>query len=330
MPHLRGRLAAAGLVCVVRDPRDVNAFERMRDYNGLYHVLHGVISPMDGVGPDDIRIRELLARLAEGEIQEVVLATNPDVEGEATAAYISRLIKPMGVKVTRIAHGVPVGGELEYTDEVTLSRASRGGGSCERALDAHGGGQHMYDVAIIGGGPAGLTAGMYAARAGWKTVLIERGLPGGQAATTDRLENYPASRRRGRPGTVMAFADQAARFGMETEYAEVRAVDLKNKRPDAGRRRAGSPRAHPCPRRHPPRKLGVPGELENIGHGVSYCATCDGAFYRGKRVAVIGGGDTAVEGRALSLPLAHVTLIHRRDVCGRWARRWKSSAPVKM
>mgnify|MGYP000043191066 CR=1 FL=1 len=115
-----------GQICVVRDPRDVNAFERMRDYNGLYHVLHGVISPMDGVGPDDIRIRELLSRLAEGEIQEVVLATNPDVEGEATAAYISRLIKPMGIRVTRIAHGVPVGGELEYTDEVTLSRAFQG------------------------------------------------------------------------------------------------------------------------------------------------------------------------------------------------------------
>ena len=111
------------IVCVVRDPRDVNAMERMRDYNGLYHVLHGVISPMDGVGPDDIRIRGLMSRLSSGEIQEVVLATNPDVEGEATAAYISRLIKPMGVKVTRIAHGVPVGGELEYTDEVTLARA---------------------------------------------------------------------------------------------------------------------------------------------------------------------------------------------------------------
>ena len=114
------------IVCVVRDPRDVNAMERMRDYHGLYHVLHGVISPMDGVGPDDIRIRELMSRLASGEIKEVVLATNPDVEGEATAAYISRLIKPMGVKVTRIAHGVPVGGELEYTDEVTLMRAFQG------------------------------------------------------------------------------------------------------------------------------------------------------------------------------------------------------------
>ena len=113
-------------VCVVESPRDVSAMERIREYNGLYHVLGGVISPMDGVGPDDIRIRELMSRLAEGEIKEVVLATNPDVEGEATAAYISRLIKPMGVKVTRIAHGVPIGGELEYTDEVTLLRAFEG------------------------------------------------------------------------------------------------------------------------------------------------------------------------------------------------------------
>ena len=114
------------IVCVVRDARDVNALERMREFDGLYHVLGGVISPMDGIGPDDIRIRELMTRLAAGEINEVVLATNPDVEGEATAAYISRLIKPMGVKVTRIAHGVPVGGELEYTDEVTLLRAFQG------------------------------------------------------------------------------------------------------------------------------------------------------------------------------------------------------------
>ena len=114
------------VICVVKDPRDVHAMERMRDYNGLYHVLHGVISPMDGVGPDDIRIRELMQRLSSGEVEEVVLATNPDVEGEATAAYISRLIRPMGVKVTRIAHGVPVGGELEYTDEITLLRAFQG------------------------------------------------------------------------------------------------------------------------------------------------------------------------------------------------------------
>ncbi len=110
------------ILCVVKDPRDVAAMERMRDFSGLYHVLHGVISPMDGVGPDDIRIRELMTRLASGEIKEVVLATNPDIEGEATAAYIARLAKPL-VRVTRIAHGVPVGGELEYTDEVTLSKA---------------------------------------------------------------------------------------------------------------------------------------------------------------------------------------------------------------
>ena len=114
------------VICVVENPRDVTAFERTREYRGLYHVLHGVISPMNGVGPDDIRIRDLMSRLSSGEVKEVVLATNPDVEGEATAAYISRLIKPMGVKVTRIAHGVPVGGELEYTDEVTLLRAFQG------------------------------------------------------------------------------------------------------------------------------------------------------------------------------------------------------------
>ena len=114
------------IVCVVKDARDVNAIERTRDYNGLYHVLGGVISPMDGVGPDDIRIRELMSRIGEGEIKEVVLATNPDVEGEATAAYISRLIKPMGITVSRIAHGVPVGGELEFTDEITLMRAMQG------------------------------------------------------------------------------------------------------------------------------------------------------------------------------------------------------------
>ena len=113
------------ILCVVRDPRDVNAMERMRDYNGLYHVPHGVISPMNGVGPDDIRIRELMARL--NGVHEVILATNPDIEGEATAAYIARLLKPFtDIKVTRIAHGVPIGGDLEYTDEVTLSRAIRG------------------------------------------------------------------------------------------------------------------------------------------------------------------------------------------------------------
>ena len=115
-----------GQICVVRDPRDVAAMERMRDYKGVYHVLHGIISPMNGVGPDDIRIRELMIRLASGDVNEVILATNPDIEGEATAAYISRIIKPMGIRVTRIAHGVPVGGDLEYTDEVTLARAYNG------------------------------------------------------------------------------------------------------------------------------------------------------------------------------------------------------------
>ena len=113
-------------LCVVKDPRDVAALERMRDYAGQYHVLHGVISPMDGVGPEDIRIRELMARLGTEPIEELILATNPDLEGEATAAYISRLVKPMGIRVTRIAHGVPVGGDLEYTDEITLLKAFEG------------------------------------------------------------------------------------------------------------------------------------------------------------------------------------------------------------
>ena len=115
-----------GQVCVVRDPRDVAAIERMRDFRGSYHVLHGTLSPMEGVGPDDIRIRELLSRLADGKITEVILATNPDIEGEATASYIARLIKPMGVLVTRIAHGVPVGSDLEYADEITLAKAMEG------------------------------------------------------------------------------------------------------------------------------------------------------------------------------------------------------------
>ena len=115
-----------GQICVVRDPRDVAAMERMHDYHGLYHVLHGTLSPMDGVGPDDIRIKELVARLASEEVDEVILATNPDIEGEATATYIARLLKPMGMKCTRIAHGVPVGSDLEYADEVTLSKAMEG------------------------------------------------------------------------------------------------------------------------------------------------------------------------------------------------------------
>ena len=115
-----------GQICVVRDPRDVAAMERMRDFKGCYHVLHGTISPMEGVGPEDIRIRELLARVGKEDIHEVILATNPDIEGEATASYIARLLKPMGILVTRIAHGLPVGGDLEYTDEVTLAKAMEG------------------------------------------------------------------------------------------------------------------------------------------------------------------------------------------------------------
>ena len=115
-----------GQLCVVRDPRDVAAMERIRDYKGGYHVLHGTLSPMDGIGPEDIRIKELLARVGKEDIQEVILATNPDIEGEATATYIARLLKPMGLKVTRIAHGVPVGSDLEYADEVTLAKAMEG------------------------------------------------------------------------------------------------------------------------------------------------------------------------------------------------------------
>jgi recombination protein RecR len=111
-------------LCVVQSARDVLALERIRDYRGMYHVLEGVVSPMEGVGPDDLRIRELLARL-DGA-QEVIIATNPDVEGEATALYLARLIKPLGVKVTRIAHGIPVGADLEYADEVTISKAMEG------------------------------------------------------------------------------------------------------------------------------------------------------------------------------------------------------------
>ena len=114
------------VICVVEDPRDVIAFERTHEYEGLYHVLHGVISPMNGVGPEDITIKELLSRMADGKVQEVIMATNPTVEGEATAMYISRLLKPMGVKVSRLAYGVPVGADLEYADEVTLTRALEG------------------------------------------------------------------------------------------------------------------------------------------------------------------------------------------------------------
>ena len=113
-------------ICVVAEPKDVIAMERSREFNGLYHVLHGVISPLNHVTQDDIRIKELLMRVASGEVREVIMATNPDTEGEATAMYISRLLRPMEVKVTRLAYGVPVGSQLEYADEVTLSRALEG------------------------------------------------------------------------------------------------------------------------------------------------------------------------------------------------------------
>lgn len=114
------------IICVVEDPRDVIALEKTHEYNGTYHVLHGVISPLNGIGPDQIKIKELLKRINDTEIKEVIMATNPTVEGEATAMYISKLLKPLGVKVTRLAYGIPVGGDLEYADEVTLSRALEG------------------------------------------------------------------------------------------------------------------------------------------------------------------------------------------------------------
>ena len=114
------------VVCVVADPRDVAAIERSREYGGHYHVLHGVISPMNRVGPDDLAIKPLLDRVAKGDVQEVIMATNPDTEGEATAMYIARLLKPFGVKVTRLAYGIPVGGHLEFADEATLTRALEG------------------------------------------------------------------------------------------------------------------------------------------------------------------------------------------------------------
>ena len=114
------------VICVVEDPRDVFAFERTHEFEGTYHVLHGVISPMNGIGPEDITIKELLARMADGTVQEVIMATNPTVEGEATAMYISRLLKPMGITVSRLAYGVPVGADLEYADEVTLTKALEG------------------------------------------------------------------------------------------------------------------------------------------------------------------------------------------------------------
>ena len=114
------------IICVVESPRDVSAMERIREFQGLYHVLHGAISPMDGIGPEDINLKQLIVRLQKNDVKEVILATNPNIEGEATAMYTARLIKPAGIKVTRIAHGVPVGGDLEYADEITLSKAMEG------------------------------------------------------------------------------------------------------------------------------------------------------------------------------------------------------------
>ena len=114
------------VICVVADPKDVIAMERGREYNGLYHVLHGVISPMNHVGPDDLRIKSLVERVAAGEVEEIIMATNPDTEGEATAMYLSRLLKPFGVKITRLAYGIPVGSHLEFADEATLMRALEG------------------------------------------------------------------------------------------------------------------------------------------------------------------------------------------------------------
>ena len=110
-------------ICVVEQPQDVAAMERMHDYHGVYHVLHGALSPLEGIGPEKLRIRELLVRLQSSDVKEIIMATNPNVEGEATAMYIARILKPMGLRVTRIAHGLPVGGDLEYADEVTLAKA---------------------------------------------------------------------------------------------------------------------------------------------------------------------------------------------------------------
>lgn len=125
-PICKSNTRDKSVICVVEDPRDVAAIERTHEYKGTYHVLHGAISPMDNIGPDQIRIKELVARLSDGEVEEVIMATNPTVEGEATAMYISRLLKPMGITVSRLAYGVPVGADLEYADEVTLSRAIEG------------------------------------------------------------------------------------------------------------------------------------------------------------------------------------------------------------
>ena len=117
------RVRDQSVICVVKEPKDVAAIEKLREFKGVYHVLHGVIDPLSGIGPNDLRIRELLARIQEGKVSEVIVATNPDVSGDATAMYLAKLIKPLGVTVTRLSRGIPVGSEIEYTDDVTLSRA---------------------------------------------------------------------------------------------------------------------------------------------------------------------------------------------------------------
>ena len=114
---------SSDVICVVKEPKDVIAIEKLNEFNGVYHVLHGTISPLDGIGPNDINIKGLLTRISQGNVSEVIMATNPDVEGEATAMYISNLLKPLGIKVTRLAHGIPIGTDLEYADEVSLARA---------------------------------------------------------------------------------------------------------------------------------------------------------------------------------------------------------------
>ena len=115
-----------GVICVVENPKDILAMEKTKEFSGVYHVLHGVISPIDGIGPGDIKVKELLERVGKGDVREIIMATNPTIEGEATAMYIAKLFKPLEIKVTRIAHGLPVGGELEYADEITITRALEG------------------------------------------------------------------------------------------------------------------------------------------------------------------------------------------------------------
>lgn len=122
-PLCSGEGRRKDIICVVQDPRDVAAIERTHDFRGSYHVLHGAISPMDGIGPEQLRVKELLERLQQEAVSEIIIATNPNIEGEATALYLARLVKPSGIKVTRLAHGLPVGGDLEYADELTLARA---------------------------------------------------------------------------------------------------------------------------------------------------------------------------------------------------------------